>query len=211
MPVSLTIIIIIVTVLISIRAENNPELKSRLVMNAYQVRHYNQYYRLLTSGFIHSGYVHLGFNMFALYCFGEHLERVMDYYFGPLIGSILFIAFYLISIVLSDLKSLFKYSNYQGYNSLGASGGVAAVLFAFIMFYPLAEISLMFIPIGIEGFILGTLYLIYSYFQGKNLGDKINHDAHMFGALCGIAFSIIIHPKVVIEFFQQIMNWPGLF
>ncbi len=211
MPVSLTIIIIIVTVFISIRAENNPDLKRRLIMNAYQVRHYNQYYRLLTSGFIHSGFVHLGFNMFALYWFGEQLEQVLAYYFGPVIGSILFIVFYLVSIVLSDLKSVFKYANFQGYNSLGASGGVAAVLFAFIMFYPLAEIYLMFIPIGIPGFILGTLYLIYSYFQGKNMGDGINHDAHMFGALCGIVFSIIIHPKVVVEFFQQIMNWPGLF
>ena len=82
MPVSLTIIIIIVTVFISIRAENNPDLKRRLIMNAYQVRHYNQYYRLLTSGFIHSGFVHLGFNMFALYWFGEQLEQVLDYYFG---------------------------------------------------------------------------------------------------------------------------------
>ncbi len=209
---SVTIIIIIVTVLISLRADSRPDLKYKLIMNAYQVRHRRQYYRLLTSGFIHSGYIHLGFNMFSLYWFGELLEALLARYFNPMVAAIVFVIFYLVSIILSDLPSVFKHGNNHAYNSLGASGGVSAVVFSCILFLPLMEIQLLFIPIGIPGFILGTLYLIYSYFQGKNMGDNINHDAHMFGALCGIAFSIIVHPAVLLEFVQQLATYnPGIF
>jgi membrane associated rhomboid family serine protease len=65
----------------------------------------------------------------------------------------------------------------------------------------------MFIPIGIPGFILGALYLLYSYYQGKQLGDNINHDAHLFGALYGVLFTVIVFPQSISLFFEQIKNF----
>jgi membrane associated rhomboid family serine protease len=140
--------------------------------------------------------------MFALFFFGQHVA----YYFGPQ-GNILMITLYLLGIVIADIPTYLKYQDVPKYNSLGASGGVAAVVFSSIMFEPINPIYIMFIPIGIPGFILGALYLVYSYYQGKRMSDNINHDAHLFGAIFGLAFTVILRPGVVISFVQQISNW----
>ncbi len=202
----ITIVIIILTVLISLSADKNPELKMRLIMNAYMVKHRRQYYRLLTSGFIHGGYAHLGFNMFTLYFFGGLVEQLFQNIFNPVLGAVTYVLFYLMGIVASDIVTVFKQGDNLHYNSLGASGGVSSVLFCSILFFPLNKIYLLFLP-GIPGFIFGILYLMYSYFQGKRMADNINHDAHMYGALFGLVFSIAVYPPVVMEFFQQIASF----
>ena len=140
--------------------------------------------------------------MFALFFFGQHVA----YYFGPL-GNQLLVILYLLGIVISDIPTYLKYKDVPNYNSLGASGGVAAVLFSSIMFDPLNPVQIMFIPIDIPGFVLGTLYLIYSYYQGKRMADNINHDAHLYGALFGLVFTVSLRPGVVMSFIQQIRDW----
>jgi len=122
-------------------------------------------------------------------------------------GTILFIVFYILGIIISDVPSYIKYKDLPAYNSLGASGGGSAIVFSSIMFFPLDPIYIMFIPIGIPGFILGALYIIYSYYQGKRMGDNINHDAHLWGALFGVAFTIILVPGVVPSFFEQVLSF----
>jgi membrane associated rhomboid family serine protease len=121
-------------------------------------------------------------------------------------GPVYYIALYIIAIIVSDLPSYFKHKNNPGYNSLGASGGVAAVIFASIVFQPLQYICL-FIAICLPGFILGTAYLIYSYFQGKKANDNINHDAHLYGAVFGFIFCVVMYPPSISHFFREIMNW----
>jgi len=149
-----TIILILVTVGISILAWNRRDLYQKWILNPYQVFHRQEYWRFITSGFLHLNYTHLFFNMFALYFFG----RNVSYYFGQK-GPLMLILLYLLGIIISDIPTYLKHRNNPNYNSLGASGGVAAVVFSSIMFAPLNEIYLMFIPIGIPGFILGILYI----------------------------------------------------
>jgi membrane associated rhomboid family serine protease len=110
------------------------------------------------------------------------------------------------AIVVSDLPSYFKKKNDPRYNSLGASGGVAAIIFAFIAFKPVQDICL-FVAICLPGFILGTAYILYSYYQGKKANDNINHDAHLYGAAFGFIFCILMYPPAITNFFRQIMNW----
>lgn len=204
---SVTLIIILVTVAISLAAWNNPALMDRWIMNPYQIASRGQYYRLITSGFLHADWGHLFFNMFALYAFGGFMEQVFSQLLFGEGGGLFFVGFYLIGILVSDLPSFLKHRNDPGYNSLGASGGVSAVLFAAILFRPLTPISLFFIPIGIPGFIFGALYLAYSYYEARRGYGNVNHDAHFYGALFGIVFMIVVYPAVLPQFFEQVAGW----
>jgi membrane associated rhomboid family serine protease len=201
-----TIILVLVTCVTSYRAEENDAFKRKWIHNAYLVNHRQEYYRWLTSGFIHSGYMHLAFNMITLYSFGRVMEQAI---LTPLLGSnqlagAVFLGFYLLAIIASDLPSYFKYKNNHLYNSLGASGGVSAVVMAVILFFPGLPLNLLFIPIDIPGFMFALLYLFYSAYMAQNAGDHINHNAHLFGSLVGIVFAIAIYPPVIFRFIEEL-------
>jgi len=196
---SLTIIIILITIGVSVLAWNKPDLYEKWMMNPYRVKNNKEYYRFITSGFIHTGYMHLGFNMLALYFFGRNVEG----YFN----AIEFLILYLAGIVVSDISTYIKFQNHSGYRSLGASGAVSAIIFSSILVYPLNTIYIYFIPMN--AFIFGILYLIYSYYQAKNSTDNINHDAHFYGAVFGIIYTFILIPGVLTHFFREISSWQG--
>ncbi|WP_422360914.1 rhomboid family intramembrane serine protease [Reichenbachiella sp.] len=202
---SWTIIIIIVNVAVSYMGFQNHNLQYKLTMNPVAILRHGQWYRVVTSGFIHSNWAHLGFNMFTFYFFGRLVEQIFIALKGNL-GGIYFVVFYLLGIVISDLPSLLKHKDHPHYNSLGASGGVAAVVFCSILFFPMEEICLYGF-ICLKGFILGALYLIYSYTKGKQISDNVNHDAHLIGAVFGLVFSVMIEPRVLGSFIKQISEW----
>ena len=202
----ITYILIALSVLASYYAWNRTDKLYAWMLNPYSVVHRNQYYRILTSGFIHHDWTHLIFNMITLYFFGRNMEYVLNYYHGGG-GVVYFIALYFIGMAVADIPSIIKHRDHPNYNSLGASGAVSAVLFASILFSPTNKIFLFFIPVGMPGYIFGALYLIYSYYQGRKMADNINHDAHLYGALFGIIFSILIQPSVIPHFFEQILNY----
>lgn len=205
MELNITTIIIIITAGVSFYTMNQPQVLYQLMMNPYQVVHRQQYYRLVTSGFIHKDFTHLLFNMISFYFFGTKLEYIFTYIFEGL-APVYFIALYILGIIVSDLPTLFKNKNNPGYNSLGASGAVAAVIFACIMFDPLSLIYIFF-AIPVPGFILAVLYIGYSYYSGKRANDGINHDAHLYGALFGVLFCIVVYPRSIQIFAQQISEW----
>ncbi len=201
---SVNTFLLIGTIGISIAAWRNQGLFQKLILHPYTVVTHRQYYRLLSSGFIHQGWMHLLFNMLALFFFGRNVEVIFQY-ISPDYGSLLYIIFYLTAIIASDLTTIRKNKENQNYFSLGASGGVSAVVFCWILFFPLETIYIYFIPL--PGFILGFLYIIYSYYQSKNESSHINHDAHLFGAAYGILFTVIAYPQVLPQFFEQLSNF----
>jgi len=202
---TITYALIGLTVLISMYSFNNEGLLRSLIMNPYLIRSRKQYYRLLTSGFIHKDHMHLLLNMVTFYFFGGVIEQVFTIIFGSM-GGFYFVILYLMAIVVSDLPTVLKHKSNPGYNSLGASGGVAAVVFASIILLPLQDLCLYF-ALCMPGFILGTLYLVYSYYQGRKANDGINHDAHLYGALFGFLFCIILIPASLPNFIEQVMSW----
>src|ERR1035437_2102232 len=167
---SFTIIIIAITVLISIAAFNNVALMNKLILWPKQMSSPEEYYRLITSGFIHNDWNHLIFNMLTLYFFGTNAEMI----FGQLSYGILFIILYLTGIIIASLPSFLKNRNNSYYRSLGASGGVSAIIFFSIYYFPWSRIYFFFIPIGIPSIIFAILYLIYSAFMilGMPIGMK---------------------------------------
>lgn len=200
-----TIVIIVITVIISIMAWNNYGLMDRWILNPYQVSHRGQYYRLLTSGFLHADWGHLLFNMLSLYFFGSFIEQVFTMLFGAS-GPVVLIGFYLVAILVSDIPSFLKHRNNPGYNSLGASGGVSAIIFATIIVSPLNEICLYF-AFCIPGFIFGMLYLAYSYYESRRGASNVNHDAHFYGALFGVLFMVVAYRDALPRFFEQVSGW----
>ncbi|QIP11706.1 rhomboid family intramembrane serine protease [Spirosoma aureum] len=203
---SITLIIIIVTAGISLWAWNDYSVMNRWILNPYQVAQKGQYYRLLTAGFLHADWMHLIFNMISFYAFGGLMEQVFASLFGAS-GTIYYVGFYLIAIVISSIPTFLKHRKDSRYNSLGASGGVSAIIFAGILISPLTKLYLFFIPIGIPGFIFGPLYLIYSYYESQRGAGTVNHDAHLYGALFGVLFMCLVYPPVLPQFIDQIAGW----
>ena len=79
---SYNLIIIMLTVLVSIYVQNNTNLYAKFIMNSHEIMRKRQYWRLITSGVVHDGYSHLGFNMFTLYFFGGAVEQYFSYILG---------------------------------------------------------------------------------------------------------------------------------
>ncbi|MDG1279433.1 MAG: rhomboid family intramembrane serine protease [Algoriphagus sp.] len=206
MNLSITVLLIILTAGISIYGFSKPEFLHRWMFIPYQIKKKGQWDRFVTSGFIHKDYIHLLFNMFTFYFFGGVVEQVLAYRFGPILGGVVFVLFYILGIVISGIPTYLKNQDNSYYRALGASGGTSATVFASIIILPLSDICLFGI-ICLPGFILGGLFLIYSYFKGKNQDDAINHDAHLYGAIFGIMFILIISPSSAITFFDQIKNY----
>ncbi|GAB3194974.1 membrane associated rhomboid family serine protease [Pontibacter aydingkolensis] len=203
---SVTLILIVITVAISLYAWQNDSLMHKWIFQPYAVQRDNSWYRFITSGFLHADYTHLFFNMFTFYFFGGAVEQTFQVIFGPTTGILLYLLVYLGGIIVSDIPTFIKHRNDPPYRALGASGGVASVVFASILFYPTQDICLYAI-LCIPGFILGVLYLVYSYFSGKKMGDNINHDAHFYGAVYGFVLSLILVPQALPNFFSEIAGW----
>ena len=201
----MTNIIVIITVVLSVIAFSSSELMHRLIFNPYMITERKQWYRFITSGFIHADWMHLIVNMLVLWSFGNVVERYYITIFEEK-GLFYFILLYLGGIVISITPSFKRHQHNAGYNALGASGAVAAVLFAAILFQPLQKIYLYGI-IGLPGILLGVAYLVYSYYMDKKGGDFINHDAHLWGAVFGIIFTIALKPSIFLHFIDQLTSF----
>ncbi|NTE05073.1 rhomboid family intramembrane serine protease [Pedobacter sp. R20-19] len=185
-------IIFVFTLVTSLYAFYDQSLYGKFMLHPYSVSKGHKVFTLITSGLIHADWMHLFFNMFTFYAFAFTLEQMM--------GSWQFGLLYFLGLVLSDLPTVFKHKDDFHYNSLGASGAISAVLFSYILFNPMSKIYIMFIPIGIPAVIFGGLYLVYCMYASKNSRDNINHDAHFFGALTGLIFTVIFVPNIIQHF-----------
>ena len=184
-----TFILIAANVLFSIRGFTNHAFMDKTILWPYYVKKNKEYYRMITSGFLHADWTHLFFNMFTLYFFGRNIEMAFSGY--GLGGNISYLLLYFAALVISDLPTVIKYKDDYNYKALGASGAVSAVVFAAIVFNPWSSIYL-FGAIKISAFIYAVLFIIYCVYMGKKSADNINHDAHMWGAIFGLVFTIAL-------------------
>ncbi|MBK6524232.1 MAG: rhomboid family intramembrane serine protease [Crocinitomicaceae bacterium] len=211
----ITYLLLAVTILVSIKAFSDLAFRDKLLLNPHAVIHGNQSYRVFTHAFIHGDVMHLTFNMFALYLFavqvtpdtpGNHahysLEPELISRYGPK-GYLYFGALYLGGILFSTMWSLYKHRNNPYYNSLGASGAISAVIFAYILLNPMDKMGVFPFPPIIPAFIFGPLLLVFEYILAKRGGTGIAHDAHLAGALFGVIFITILDYRILLEFLRN--------
>lgn len=196
-----TLALIAITALVSWRAFNDRRLLDRMILWPPAIARQREYWRLVTHGFLHADLPHLLFNMVTLFFFGRMIERLML----QLTGSWLtFPLFYLSAIVVAILPSYLKNRDNPRYFSLGASGAVSAVLFAFIMVSPWTWIFVFFIPA--PAILYAVFYVGYSIWMDRRGGDNINHSAHLAGAAYGVLFMMTMEPRVLPGFWQALMS-----
>lgn len=207
---SVTVVILVITCVVSFVAFSNHDLINKLIFYPPAINHDKQWYRFFTCGLIHADIGHLAFNMISLFLFGEMVEKAFEQIFDSN-GELLYIIMYVSALAVCLLPTYTKQKENYSYRSLGASGAVSAVVFAGILLFPLNRIGILFIPPVIPGYIFGPIYLIASVYMGKKGGDNINHSAHFWGALYGIAFVIVMSValtdfKPIDRFIQQVFH-----
>ena len=201
LPFNHTVALIIITVVVSLLAFSNQKLMSRLIFWPPAMQK-GQYDRFITHGFVHADGAHLLFNMITLFFFGSVIESFYRQYFFDL-G---FALFYLGGLIFAILPSYLKHKNDFQWASLGASGAVSAVLFAYILFEPWKLIFVFFIPV--PAIIFAVLYVAYSIWSGKRGNSHINHSAHLWGAAYGVVVTILIEPRVIPHFLNKLAQLP---
>ncbi len=200
----LTFIILAATILVSWRAFEQSALFEKLLHSPYRVKHQKQYYRVFSHMLVHADGIHLALNMFVFYSFGRVLESIFTLNWGNVTGGLLFVALYALGGAAATLPSIRKHSDNYGYNSVGASGGVSALLMAYMILFPLNQIAFFFIPM--PAFIGVFVFFLLEHFMKRNVRSNIAHDAHIWGALFGIAFIAVVVPNSIPRFISQVMT-----
>ncbi len=195
----ITFIIIALTAIVSFAAFNSTPLKGKLLFYPVAMRNKTQWYRFVSHGFIHSDFMHLGFNMLTLYFFGKVVE---NYIFTGTEYLLLYVS----AIAASSIFDFIKNKNNPNYAALGASGAVSAVVFATIMLDPWFRGICIYGALCIPNILFGILYIVYCVYMDKKANDNIGHNAHLWGSLYGFVFTAVLKPVLLADFLTQLMH-----
>lgn len=170
----------------------SPGLIEKSLFRPYYFVRDRQFDTVYMSGFVHADVGHLLLNMITFYFFAFPLEG--------LIGTVRFLVLYGLGLVLSDAWTFVRHRNDPGYATLGASGAIAAVLFAYVVYNPTSTLYIIPIPLPIPAWLFAVGYVAYSYWQSRNPRGRVNHDAHLFGAITGLVFVLLTEPSQYARF-----------
>ncbi|MEE9409260.1 MAG: rhomboid family intramembrane serine protease [Polaribacter sp.] len=181
------LLIIIANVLVSMKGFNDYSFLDKYKFQVGRILS-GEKLRTITSGFLHADWAHLGFNMYALYLFGNIVVSIL--------GIPNFLIIYFGSLLAGSLYSLKYHKDEPYYSSVGASGAVSGIVYASILVYPEMELYLFFIPIPIPGYIFGVGYLLYSIYGMKKQLGNVGHSAHLGGTMGGFALTLLLNPTL---------------
>jgi membrane associated rhomboid family serine protease len=201
MPI--TLCIIAVTCVVSFLALNNGRLMNDLILWPPAIARQREYHRLVTYGLVHADFGHLLFNMLTLFFFG----RVMEGFFAARLGPFGFALFYIVGLVISILPTYLKNRDNPNYRSLGASGAVSAVMFAYILLEPWQRILVLVIPM--PAIVYALAYTGYSIYMDRRGQGNVNHSAHLWGAAYGVVFTLLVDHRVL-PYFLYALTHPGM-
>lgn len=183
--------------IISFLGIRNESIREKYCFEIDKILVKKEYYRLITSGFFHVGWMHLFFNMFSLYFFSQLLEG--------LVGHWIFLLIYVVSLIGGNLLALLIHKNNSYYRAIGASGAVSGIIFSSIALFPGMELRLWPIPINIPSWIYGLGYILITIYGIRSKRTNIGHEAHLGGALAGMLVAIGFYPEVLKTNFMPIL------
>lgn len=200
----INLLLIVVNIIVSYKGLKDHSFFDRYSFEVDNILVYKDYKRLVTSGFLHVSWMHLFFNMFALYAFSTSLELRM--------GPSSFLTLYFASLVGGNLLSLMIHRHHGDYSAVGASGAVCGIIFASIALFPGMKIGFFGLPFSIPAWIYGVLYVLYSIYGIRSKKDNIGHEAHLGGALIGMLVAVCMVPEVIAENYPTILSilLPGI-
>jgi len=179
-----SILLLLANFLFSYRGFNRLDWQEKYLFEVDRVLIGKEYYRLLSAGFLHTGWPHLVFNMFALYLFAKPLDAMG-------VSPLVFILIYFGALLGGNALSLYFHRNHGNYRAVGASGAVNGIIFASIAMWP--SLKVWFIP----GWLFGILYMAVTIYGIRSQRDNVGHEAHLGGALIGLVLAIIFFPELL--------------
>jgi membrane associated rhomboid family serine protease len=182
-----TIALIILTVVISSIGFKDELFVDKYAFKIRSIQNDREYQRLVTSGFLHIGWLHLLVNMFVLFSFGSGIEAA--------VGIFPMLLIYFSSLVGGNLLAWVLHKHQSSYSSVGASGAISGLVFATIALYP--QLKIFFIP----GWVFGLVYVIYTLYAIRSQRRDVGHAAHLGGGLVGMAFALLLFPQTLVH------NW----
>jgi len=206
MPIAyISYAIIIANILFSWQGLKRGAFFDRLSFRVDEILINKEFYRVISSGFLHVSWAHLILNMVSFFFFSEFLE----FYLGP----IPFLVVYFSGLVGGNLLALFIHRNHGDYSAAGASGAVCGMVFASIALFPGIIIHPFYIPLPIPGSLYGLAYILYSIYGIRSKADNIGHEAHLGGALVGMFVALAFHPDAFAAnlFTVSLISVPALF
>ena len=203
---TVTNFLILANVIISIKGFKDPVFFRKYDLEPYMIVQRNQKFRMISHAFLHGSWMHLFINMFVLWQFGNIVEMSL----ASMLGEgyrIYYLLLYFGAILVSAFPSVKKHKNDPMYAAIGASGAVAAVLFSYILMYPL-ELLYLFGILPIPAVVLGVLYLWYEQRMSRQGNqDHVAHDAHYWGGIFGFVITIAFKPELIVRFFDQLFSF----
>ena len=177
--------------------------REKLLLIPFRCHHQSEWHRVLTHALVHADWMHLAFNMFVLYEFGQTVEVDLGH-----LGWLGFPALYVAGVVGGAIPALRKHKNNRGYRSLGASGAVSAVLISFILLHPDTTLLLFFI-IPVPAVLAGVLFFWYESRMSQRSGTRVAHDAHLGGAIVGLLWTLIAKPNALVTSLESLWSLFG--
>lgn len=181
----------------------NPAYFEKFAEWPFQVVHEKKWYQMITSAFLHANFMHLFFNMFALYMFGSFLEAFFIQSFGNLSGSLYFFLIYFISLLAGSLLTVVFHYNDPAYVAVGASGAVSGIVFSYIIFFPKSMLLVFFIPM--PAYLFAVLWIAFSIYGMRSKLGNIGHEAHLGGAVGGFVSTLVLiegSMRILLEHFK---------
>ncbi|HLT47213.1 MAG TPA: rhomboid family intramembrane serine protease [Rubricoccaceae bacterium] len=192
-----TFLLLVLNVLVAVYTlVVDPSVLERWAFRPARVAREREWGRWITAGFVHVGLAHLAFNMITLFFFGPFIERQL--------GSWRFLVLYFGAELAANALTYWRHRDNPQYSAAGASGAIAGIVFAFVLFRPWEPIYLFFIPVGIPAVIFAGLYVALSIYASQQGGGRVAHEAHLGGALGGVALTVLLYPAALGIFLRQL-------
>lgn len=199
--IPVTSLLIAGNIIASLFALSNPAFMDRNLFHVGPILERREYHRMVTSGFLHGGFIHLFVNMYVLFMFGGFVEQM--------VGPVSYLIIYFAALLGGNVWALLENRTKSSYRALGASGATSGIVMSFILFRPFEPLMIFPIPFFMPAVVLGIVFVVGSAVLAQRDNKTIGHEAHLGGALAGILATIAVQPAALSNFSSEIAQALG--